>query len=187
MEALLISTLVVALAEVGDKTQLLSLCLAARYRRPGTIILGIFVATLANHALAGLAGAWVRTVLGPDVLRWLLGGSLLVIAVWTLKPDHLDEAPRLVGRTGVFVITVVAFFLAEMGDKTQVATVVLAAQYTPLVAVVVGTTLGMMLANAPVVVLGSRFSRRIPFRAARLIAAALFAALGVATLAGVGA
>jgi putative Ca2+/H+ antiporter (TMEM165/GDT1 family) len=186
MEALFISTLVVALAEIGDKTQLLSLFLAARYRRPGAIILGIFVATLANHALAGLAGAWVRSALGPEMLRWLLGGSLLVIAAWTLKPDRLDEDPRPAGRYGVLVITVIAFFLAEMGDKTQVATVVLAAQYAPLAAVVVGTTLGMMLANAPVVLLGSRFSSRIPYRAVRYTAAALFAVLGVLTLAGVG-
>jgi putative Ca2+/H+ antiporter (TMEM165/GDT1 family) len=186
MEALLVSTLVVAIAEIGDKTQLLSLFLAARYRRPGTIIAGIFIATLVNHALAGLAGAWVRALLGPEVLRWLLGGALIVIALWTLKPDTLQEDPRPRGRYGVFAITLIAFFLAEMGDKTQVATVVLAAQYQPLAAVVVGTTLGMLLANAPVVLLGARFSRRIPFKAVRYVAAALFAVLGVLTLAGTG-
>ena len=165
---------------------MLSLFLAARYRKPGAIIFGILVATLANHALAGLAGAWVRSALGPDVLRWLLGGSLLVIATWTLKPDRLDNDPRPAGRYGVFALTLVVFFLAEMGDKTQVATVVLAAQYASLSAVVVGTTLGMMLANVPVVLLGSRFSRRIPYRAVRFAAAALFAILGVAMLAGLG-
>jgi putative Ca2+/H+ antiporter (TMEM165/GDT1 family) len=186
MEALFVSTLVVAIAEIGDKTQLLSLFLAARYRRPGTIVAGIFIATLANHALAGLAGAWVRTQLGPELLRWLLGGALIVIALWTLKPDTLEEDPRPRGRYGVFAITLIAFFVAEIGDKTQVATVVLAAQYQPLAAVVAGTTLGMLLANVPVVLLGARFSRRIPFRAVRYVAAALFAVLGVLTLAGIG-
>ena len=150
MEAFLVSTGIVALAEMGDKTQLLALVLAARYRKPWPIVLGILVATLVNHGLAGAAGAWITTLLGPDTLRWLLGASFLGMAAWMLIPDKLDEgggdiAPRL----GVFGTTVIAFFLAEMGDKTQIATVMLAARYHAWLAVVGGTTLGMMLANAP--------------------------------------
>jgi putative Ca2+/H+ antiporter (TMEM165/GDT1 family) len=185
MEAFLVSTGIVALAEIGDKTQLLSLLLAARFRKPWPIVLGILVATLANHALAGAAGAWVTTVLGPQLLRWVLGGSFIAMASWMLIPDKLDDAgadksPRL----GVFGTTVLAFFLAEMGDKTQVATVMLAAQYKAWLAVVAGTTLGMILANAPVVWLGDRILRRLPVRAVHLVSAAIFAALGVAALAG---
>ena len=183
MEAFLVSTGIVALAEMGDKTQLLSLVLAARFRKPWPIVLGILVATLANHALAGAAGAWVTTVLGPQVLRWVLGASFIAMAVWMLIPDQLDEgggdkAPRL----GVFGTTVVAFFLAEMGDKTQVATIMLAAQYNVWAAVVAGTTLGMLLANAPVVWFGDRVTRRVPIRVVHLVSAVIFAALGVAAI-----
>lgn len=187
MEAFLVSTGIVALAEMGDKTQLLSLVLAARFRKPWPIVWGILVATLANHALAGALGTWVTTVLGPDVLRWVLGGSFIAMAVWMLTPDKLDdegggEAPRF----GVFATTVVAFFLAEMGDKTQIATVMLAAQYSGWLWVVAGTTLGMMLANAPVVWLGDRIIRRVPIRAVHGVSAVIFAGLGVAALLGWG-
>lgn len=182
MEAFFTATLVVALAEIGDKTQLLSLLLAARYRKPLPIVAGILVATLANHFLAGALGAWIRAAVSPDVMRWAVGGSLLAIALWTLKPDKLDGEVRESTRGGLFVLTCVVFFLAEMGDKTQVATIVLAAQYASLSAVVIGTTLGMMIANVPVVYLGQSFSHRIPFRAVRMVTAALFAVLGVAAL-----
>jgi putative Ca2+/H+ antiporter (TMEM165/GDT1 family) len=184
MESFLVSTGIVTLAEMGDKTQLLALLLAARFRKPWPIVAGIFVATIANHALAGALGAWVTTLLGPQVLRWVLGGSFLAMAVWMLIPDRLDDddgagnAPRW----GVFGTTVVAFFLAEMGDKTQIATVMLAAQYNAYVWVVAGTTLGMMLANAPVVWLGDRLTRRVPIRLVHLVSACIFAALGVAAL-----
>jgi putative Ca2+/H+ antiporter (TMEM165/GDT1 family) len=183
MEAFLVSTGLVALAEMGDKTQLLSLVLAARFRRPWPIVLGIFVATLANHALAGAVGTWVTQWLGPQLLRWVLGGSFILMALWMLVPDQLDEdnAPANT-RWGVFGTTVVAFFLAEMGDKTQVATVMLAAQYQAWAAVVAGTTLGMMLANAPVVWLGERITRRVPIRAVHGVGAAIFLVLGVVAL-----
>ena len=186
MEAFITSLLVVALAEIGDKTQLLSLLLAARYKKPLPIIAGIFVATLANHFAAGALGAWIHSLLAPDTMRWLVGGSLLAIAAWTLKPDKLDGEVSKSTRYGVFMLTCGVFFLAEMGDKTQIATVVLAAQFHSLVQVVVGTTLGMMLANVPVVLMGSAASHRIPFRAVRMVAALLFAVLGAAALLGVG-
>ncbi len=187
MEAFLISTGIVALAEMGDKTQLLSLVLAARFRKPWPIVLGILVATLANHALAGAVGSWVTTVLGPDVLRWVLGLSFIAMAVWMLIPDRLDddegdEAPRM----GVFMTTVVAFFLAEMGDKTQIATVMLAAQYHAWAWVVAGTTLGMMLANAPVVWLGDAITRLVPIRLVHVVSAVIFAVLGALALLGWG-
>jgi putative Ca2+/H+ antiporter (TMEM165/GDT1 family) len=187
MEAFLVSTGIVALAEMGDKTQLLSLVLAARFRKPWPIVLGILVATLANHGLAGAVGSWVTTVLGPDVLRWVLGASFIMMAVWMLIPDKLDDdegdsAPRM----GVFLTTVVAFFLAEMGDKTQIATVMLAAQYNAWLAVVAGTTLGMMLANAPVVWLGDAITKRVPLRLVHLISAGIFAILGAVALFGWG-
>jgi putative Ca2+/H+ antiporter (TMEM165/GDT1 family) len=183
MEAFLISTGIVALAEMGDKTQLLSLVLAARFRKPWPIVMGILVATLANHALAGAVGAWVTRFVGPDVLRWILGASFIAMAVWILIPDKLDEndAPAR-PRFGVFGATVIAFFLAEMGDKTQVATVMLAAQYQSWAAVVAGTTLGMMLANAPVVWFGERITRRVPIRLVHGIGAAIFLVLGVVAL-----
>jgi putative Ca2+/H+ antiporter (TMEM165/GDT1 family) len=183
MEAFLVSTGIVALAEMGDKTQLLSLVLAARFRKPWPIVLGILVSTLANHALAGAAGAWVTSLLGPQVLRWVLGASFLAMAGWMLIPDKLDEdgdskAPRF----GVFGTTVIAFFLAEMGDKTQVATVMLAARYPAWGWVVAGTTLGMMLANVPAVWFGDRVTRLVPLRVVHLVSAAIFAALGAAAL-----
>ncbi|MBK6807064.1 MAG: TMEM165/GDT1 family protein [Betaproteobacteria bacterium] len=179
MEALLVSTGVVAIGEIGDKTQLLSLVLAARFRRPWPIVAGILVATLANHALAGWLGNWVRGVVPADLLRWLLAASFFAVALWALKPDTLDDerAPEA-GRWGVFGVTVVAFFLAEMGDKTQVATVMLAAKFDALAAVVVGTTLGMLIANVPVVFAGKLAADRIPFKAIRIVAAAIFAAIG---------
>lgn len=184
MEALLVSTGLVTLAEMGDKTQLLSLVLAARYKRPWTIALGILIATLANHGLAGALGVWIANVLGPEILRWGLGLSFLAMAVWMLIPDRLDEgeggdAPRF----GVLLTTVVVFFLAEMGDKTQVATVMLAARYDALLQVVVGTTLGMMLANVPVVWLGERLTRRLPIALVHRISALIFAVLGLLALA----
>jgi Ca2+/H+ antiporter, TMEM165/GDT1 family len=183
MEAFLVSTGIVALAEMGDKTQLLSLVLAARFRKPWPIAWGILAATLANHSLAGAAGAWVTTLLGPQVLRWVLAGSFIAMALWMLIPDKLDEEGAVKApRFGVFGTTLVAFFLAEMGDKTQVATVMLAAQYQSWTAVVIGTTLGMMLANVPVVWFGERVMRRVPIRAVHLVSAAIFAALGLAAL-----
>jgi putative Ca2+/H+ antiporter (TMEM165/GDT1 family) len=188
MEAFLISTGIVALAEMGDKTQLLSLVLAARFRKPWPIVLGILVATLANHGLAGAVGSWITTVMGPDMLRWLLGASFLAMAVWMLIPDKLDdEEGDSAARMGVFLTTVVAFFLAEMGDKTQIATVMLAAQYQAWFAVVAGTTFGMMLANAPVVWLGDAITQRVPLRLVHLISAGIFAVLGVVALSGWGA
>jgi len=186
MEAFFVSTGIVTLAEMGDKTQLLALLLAVRFRKPWPIVAGIFVATLANHALAGALGAWVTSVLGPDVLRWGLGLSFLAMAAWMLIPDRIDEDTEsgAAPRWGVFGTTLIAFFLAEMGDKTQIATVMLAAQYQAWLAVVAGTTLGMMLANAPVVWLGERLTRRIPIRLVHLVSAGIFAVLGGLTLVG---
>lgn len=183
MEAFLVSAGLVALAEMGDKTQLLSLVLAARFRKPWPIALGILVATLVNHALAGAAGAWLTTLLGPQVLRWILAVSFLAMAVWMLVPDKLDEegdakAPRL----GVFGTTVIAFFLAEMGDKTQVATVMLAARFPDWTAVVAGTTLGMMVANVPAVWFGERVTRIVPIRAVHIVSAIIFVGLAAAAL-----
>ena len=187
MEAFLVSTGIVALAEMGDKTQLLSLVLAARFRKPWPIVLGILVATVVNHGLAGAVGSWVTTMMGPTALRWVLGASFIAMAVWMLIPDKLDDeegdaAPRM----GVFVTTVVAFFLAEMGDKTQIATVMLAAQYNTWAMVVAGTTLGMMLANAPVVWLGDAITKRVPLRMVHIVSAVIFAILGVIALLGWG-
>jgi Ca2+/H+ antiporter, TMEM165/GDT1 family len=180
LQSLLISTAAVAIAEIGDKTQLLSLILAAKYRRPLPICIGILIATLANHALAAWFGAAVAAWLTPEVLKWIVAGSFLAIGLWTLVPDKVDEneIPARSGH-GVLVATMIAFFLAEMGDKTQVATVVLAAQYSPLWQVVAGTTIGMLLANVPVVWLGARFSNRLPLRAARISAAMLFIVLAI--------
>ena len=185
VEALLVSTGVVALAEIGDKTQLLSLVLAARFRKPLPIIVGIMLATLLNHALAGAVGVWVMNLLGPAVMRWVLGVSFLLMAGWTLIPDKIEsEKYGQASRYGVFATSLVAFFLLEMGDKTQVATVALAARYPSLVSVVAGTTLGMMIANVPAVLLGDRVATRLPIRVIHAVAAALFAVLGVMALAG---
>jgi putative Ca2+/H+ antiporter (TMEM165/GDT1 family) len=180
MDALLVSTAAVAIAEIGDKTMLLALILAARYRQPWAIVLGIAVATLANHALAGWAGAWVAAQVSPEVLKWIVVACFAAVAAWTLIPDQLDEgdAPKP-SRFGAFLATTIAFFIVEIGDKTQIATVVLAARYEPLWQVVVGTSLGMLLANGPVVLLGHRYAHRLPLKAARYAAAALFAALAL--------
>ena len=187
MEAFLVSCGIVALAEMGDKTQLLALVLAARFRKPWPIVLGIFVATIANHAMAGALGAWVTTQLSPRVLRWILGASFIAMAAWMLVPDKLDdEADKKTPRFGVFGTTVLLFFLAEMGDKTQIATVMLAARYEAYFAVVAGTTLGMMLANAPVVWLGERMTRLVPLRAVHIVSALIFLAFGLFALLGRG-
>jgi len=179
MDAFFISTGIVALAEMGDKTQLLALILAARFRQPWPIVAGIFVATIANHALAGMFGAWITTFMGPDVLRWVLGISFIAMAVWMLIPDKLDDdAPKDAPRFGVFGTTVLAFFLAEMGDKTQIATVMLAAKYNAYYWVIAGTTVGMMLANAPVVWFGERMTRLVPMRVVHWVSALIFASLG---------
>ena len=187
MEAFLVSTGIVALAEIGDKTQLLAFILAAKFRRPWPIVLGILAATLFNHAFAGLLGSWITTLLGPETLRWVLGISFIAMALWTLIPDKFDEEDAKLARFGVFGTTLIAFFLAEMGDKTQIATVALAAQYHSVALVVAGTTLGMMVANVPAVLLGDRIANRIPTRIVHGIAAAIFAILGLATLLGAGA
>jgi Ca2+/H+ antiporter, TMEM165/GDT1 family len=188
VEAFAVSTGVVALGEMGDKTQLLALLLAARFRAPRPIILGILVATLLNHALAAALGAWLTQVLEPQWLRWGLGASFMAVALWMLVPDQAGDAAAGAERSrfGVFGITVVAFFLAEMGDKTQIATVMLAARYNALVVVTAGTTLGMMIANVPAVLLGDQAVKFVPIAWVRRIAAAVFAAIGVAVLAGVG-
>ena len=186
MQAFLIATGLVALAEIGDKTQLLAFMLAARFRRPWPIVLGIFVATVFNHAAAGALGSWLTGLISPMALRWILGLSFLAMAGWMLIPDKLDEDDTPKPGHGVFVTTVIAFFLAEMGDKTQIATVALAARYPSLTAVVAGTTLGMMLANVPAVLIGDRAATALPMRLVHGISAAVFAVLGVLTLAGVG-
>ncbi len=185
--ALFISTGVVALAEVGDKTQLLALLLAARFKKPLPIIAGILCATLVNHALAGALGAWITAATNPMILRWVLGLSFVGMAVWTLIPDEIeDEETRIVQRFGVFAATLLTFFLVEMGDKTQLATVALVAHYRSPVLVVMGTTLGMLLADVPAVLIGDRVASRIPMRLIHSIAAAIFLALGLATLVGLG-
>lgn len=181
--ALLVSTGVIALAEIGDKTQLLAFLLATRFKKPIPIIVGITLATLINHGLAGVVGAWITANISQEMLRWILGASFLAMAAWTLIPDKIeDEETQLATKLGVFGATFVTFFLAEMGDKTQIATVMLAAQYNAFYAVVAGTTLGMMLANAPVVWLGERMTRKIPIKAIHIASAVVFAVLGVLAL-----
>lgn len=188
MEALLVSTGVVALAEVGDKTQLLAFILAARFKKPVPIILGILVATLVNHGLAGALGAWITAAVSPEVLRWVLGASFIGMAIWTMIPDQIeDEETQVAKRFGVFGATLITFFLAEMGDKTQIATVAMAAHYATPWLVVAGTTLGMLIADVPAVFIGDKLANRIPMRLVHTIAAAVFAALGVATWLGAGA
>ena len=186
LEAFLVSTGIVALAEIGDKTQLLAFILAAKFRKPLPIVLGILLATIANHAFAGALGSWLTSLIGPETLRWVLGVSFIAMAIWTLIPDKFDEDDARLTRFGVFGTTLIAFFLAEMGDKTQVATVALAAQYQAFFAVVAGTTFGMMIANVPAVLLGDRIAQRMPVRLVHAIAAAIFALLGIATLLGAG-
>ncbi len=185
MEAFFVSVGLVAVAEIGDKTQLLAMILASRYRRPVPIILGILVATLANHALAAGIGAEVAAWIGPQIMRWILVVLFLGMAVWCLIPDKADEGPKAVGRAGAFLATTVAFFLVEMGDKTQIATVGLAARFHDIVIVTAGTTTGMLLANVPAVLFGDVLSRAIPLKLVRSVAAAAFAVLGVLTLLGV--
>ncbi|WP_230029739.1 TMEM165/GDT1 family protein [Massilia sp. Bi118] len=186
MDAFLVSTGIVALAEIGDKTQLLAFLLAARFRRPLPIVFGILVATIANHAFAAAVGALVGKLLGPEVMRWVLGLAFIGMAAWIMVPDDIDENASTPARFGVFLTTVLAFFLAEMGDKTQVATVALAARYSSAVAVVCGTTLGMMLANVPAVYFGDRIAGRVPLTLVHGLAALIFLVLGVATLLGAG-
>ena len=183
MSALLLSTAVVALAEIGDKTQLLALTLTLRFRKPLPIALAIVVATLANHALAGAAGRFAAAAVAPDTMRWIIGCGFLVMAGWTLVPDEADGLDKPPSRLGAFTTTLIAFFLLEMGDKTQAATVALAAQYASLVAVVAGSTAGMLLANLPVVLLGNAAADRLPLRAIRIAAASVFLVLGVLVLA----
>lgn len=187
LHALVLSTGVVALAEIGDKTQLLAFLLAARYRRPLPIACGILLATLANHAAAAALGVWLTALVAPTTLRWMLGLSFIAMALWTLLPDKLQAQDARIGDGGVFVTTLVAFFLAEMGDKTQFATMALAARFDAVVAVVVGTTFGMMLANLPAVYCGERLATHMPVRLVHMIAAGVFALLGGATLLGAGA
>lgn len=188
MEAFLVSTGVVALAEIGDKTQLLAFILAARFKKPLPIVAGILMATLVNHGLAGALGAWITAMISPEILRWVLGLSFIAMAIWTMIPDEIEEEETKVARQfGVFGATLVTFFLAEMGDKTQLATVAMAAHYATPLLVVIGTTLGMLIADVPAVFVGDRLAARIPMKLVHLVAAAIFALLGVATLLGAGA
>jgi Ca2+/H+ antiporter, TMEM165/GDT1 family len=186
VEAFLVSTGVVVLAEMGDKTQLLALVLAVRFRRPLPIIAGIFVATIVNHTIAGAVGTWITATVGPQVLRWVLGASFIGMAIWALIPDRLDGQDSRGERLGVFGATVLAFFLAEMGDKTQIATVALAAKYSTFYSVVAGTTFGMMLADVPAVLLGDRVTKIVPVRVIRVAAAVVFLMLGGMALLNVG-
>lgn len=188
MESLFVSTGVVALAEIGDKTQLLAFILAARFKKPIPIIAGILVATVINHGLAGALGAWITSAISPEILRWVLGASFIGMAIWTLIPDEIEEDETLVAkRFGVFGATLITFFLAEMGDKTQIATVAMAAHYAQPLMVVIGTTLGMLIADVPAVFVGDKLAHKIPMKLVHGIAAAVFAVLGVATLLGAGA
>jgi Ca2+/H+ antiporter, TMEM165/GDT1 family len=187
MESLYISTGVVALAEIGDKTQLLAFILAARFNKPIPIIMGILAATLINHGLAGALGAWITSVVSPDMMRWILGASFIGMAIWTLIPDKIEEEETQVAKhLGVFGATFITFFLAEMGDKTQIATVALAAHYGAPLMVIAGTTLGMLLADVPAVFVGNKFAAKIPMKLVHSIAAAIFALMGMATLLGAG-
>lgn len=185
LEAFLISTGLVAFAEIGDKTQLLAFLLAAKFRKPVPIILGILVATLINHGIAGALGAWIASVVDQSTLRWVLGLTFVGMAVWVLIPDKLDNETQPL-RFGVFGTTLAAFFIAEIGDKTQIATIALSAQYETWLIVVVGTTLGMMVANVPAVLLGHKLAHALPVRLVHGIAALIFLAIGIATLLGVG-
>lgn len=187
MESLLVSTGVVALAEIGDKTQLLAFILAARFKKPVPIILGILVATLINHGLAGALGAWITSAVTPEILRWVLGLSFIGMAIWTMIPDKIEEEETKVAQKfGVFGATLITFFLAEMGDKTQIATVAMAAHYAAPLLVVIGTTLGMLIADVPAVLIGDKLANKIPMKLVHSIAAAIFAILGIATLFGAG-
>lgn len=183
MEALFVSTGVIALAEIGDKTQLLAFILAARFKKPLPITAGILAATLLNHGLAGAFGAWITTVISPDVMRWVLGGSFIAMAIWTLIPDKIEEEEtQIASKLGVFGATFVTFFLAEMGDKTQIATVAMAAHYGAPFLVIMGTTLGMLIADVPAVFVGNKFAAKIPMKLVHSIAAGIFAVMGLLTL-----
>jgi Ca2+/H+ antiporter, TMEM165/GDT1 family len=188
MEAFFVSTGVVALGEMGDKTQLLAFLLAAKFKRPLPIILGVLTATLLNHSAAGALGAWIAQALGPDILRWVVGLGFIAMAGWMLIPDKVDEdeTAASMNRFGVFTTTVLTFFLAEMGDKTQIATVALAARYDNLVQVVAGTTLGMMIADVPAIFLGGTIAQKVNMRLMHGISALVFGVLGVLTLLNVG-
>ncbi|MBU0587757.1 MAG: TMEM165/GDT1 family protein [Gammaproteobacteria bacterium] len=187
MEALFVSTGVVALAEIGDKTQLLAFILAARFKKPVPIIAGILCATIINHGLAGALGAWITSMVSPEIMRWVLGTSFIGMAIWTMIPDKIeDEETQIANRLGVFGATFITFFLAEMGDKTQIATVALAAHYTSPLLVVVGTTLGMLLADVPAVFAGDKLASKIPMKLVHSMAAGIFALMGIATLLGAG-
>ena len=187
MESILVSTGVVTLVEIGDKTQLLAFILAARFKKPVPIILGILVATLVNHGLAGALGAWITSTVSPEVLRWVLGLSFMGMAAWTLIPDKIEEEETQVAvRFGVFGATLITFFLAEMGDKTQIATIAMAAHYASPLMVVIGTTLGMLIADVPAVFVGDKLADKIPMKLVHSIAAGIFALLGLATLLGAG-
>ena len=187
MESLLVSAGVVALAEIGDKTQLLAFILAARFKKPAPIILGILFATIVNHGLAGALGAWITASISPEVLRWVLGLSFIGMAAWTMIPDKIEEEESQIAKKfGVFGATLITFFLAEMGDKTQIATVAMAAHYAAPLMVVMGTTLGMLIADVPAVFAGEKLATKIPMKLVHSIAAAIFAALGIATLLGAG-
>ena len=183
VEAFLVSTVVVGLAEIGDKTQILALMLAARFLRPVPIIFGIFFATILNHAAAGLAGTFFGGVLGGPWMRWILGLSFLSVAIWALFPDKYESGDQSISRSGAFTATLCAFFVAEIGDKTQIATIGLAARFEQFYPVVIGTTFGMMLANVPAVLIGDRIAGNLPVRAIRIAAAAVFAVLGLVTIA----
>ena len=183
LTTIFLSTGVVALAEMGDKTQLLAFLLAARFKKPVPIILGILLATIVNHGFAGALGAWITTLLSPNTLGWILGISFIAMAIWTLKPDEIEEdEAKIAGRFGVFGATTITFFLAEMGDKTQIATVALAANYSTVILVVIGTTLGMMIADVPAVFIGTKFVQKVSMKLVHGIAAAVFAILGIITL-----
>ena len=187
MESILVSTGVVSLAEIGYKTQMLAFILAARFKKPLPIILGILVATVINHGLAGALGAWITSTISPEVLRWVLGASFIGMAIWTMIPDKIEEEEtQIAQRFGIFGATFITFFLAEMGDKTQIATVAMAAHYTEPLMVVIGTTLGMLIADVPAVFAGDKLANKIPMKLVHSIAAAVFALLGVLTLVGAG-
>ncbi|WP_396956188.1 TMEM165/GDT1 family protein [Nitrosomonas sp.] len=187
MESFLVSTGVIALAEIGDKTQLLAFILAARFKKPIPIMLGILVATLINHGFAGFLGAWITSAASPEILRWILGLSFIGMAIWTMIPDEIEQEETLIARKfGVFGATLITFFLAETGDKTQIATITMAAHYGAPLMVVMGTTLGMLIADIPAVFAGEKLATRIPMKFVHSIAAAVFALLGVATLLGAG-
>lgn len=188
MESLLVSTGVVALAEIGDKTQLLAFILAARFKKPLPIVLGILAATIVNHGLAGALGAWITSTVSPEILRWVLGLSFIGMSIWTMIPDKIEaEETQVANRFGVFGATLITFFLAEMGDKTQIATVAMAVHYSDPLMVVIGTTLGMLIADVPAVFVGDKLANKIPMKLVHSIAAAVFALLGMATLLGAGA